>query len=74
MATAAMTTPGATCPGCGLLALALECPACGAATVALDDVVEPVLEEASRQGAAVLRVPADAGLEEIGGVGAVLRY
>jgi peptide subunit release factor 1 (eRF1) len=42
--------------------------------VALDDVVEPVLEEASRQGAAVLRVPADAGLEEIGGVGAVLRY
>ena len=74
MATATVATPGASCPRCGLLALALECPACGAATVALDDVVEPVLEEASRQGAAVLRVPADTGLEEVGGVGAVLRY
>jgi len=74
MATATIATPGASCPRCGLLALALECPACGAATVALDDVVEPVLEEASRQGAAVLRVPVDAGLEEVGGVGAVLRY
>lgn len=74
VATSTMATPGASCPSCGLLALALECPACGTATVALDDVVEPVLEEAFRQGATVLRVPADAGLETVGGVGAVLRY
>ncbi len=74
VATTTMATPGASCPSCGLLALALECPACGTATVALDDVVEPALEEALRQGATVLRVPADAGLEVVGGVGAVLRY
>jgi peptide subunit release factor 1 (eRF1) len=74
VATATMATPGASCPRCGLLALALECPACGTATVALDDVVEPALEEALRQGATVLQVPVDAGLEAVGGVGAVLRY
>ena len=74
VAAATLTTPGASCPDCGLLSLALECPACGTATVALDDVVEPALEEALRQGATVLRVPADADLEPVGGVGAVLRY
>jgi hypothetical protein len=74
VATATMATPGASCPSCGLLALALACPACGTATVALDDVVEPALEEALRQGATVLQVPADAGLEEVGGIGALLRY
>jgi peptide subunit release factor 1 (eRF1) len=74
VATAAIAMPGASCPRCGLLALALECPACGTATVALDDVVEPALEEALRQGATVLQVPVDAGLESVGGVGAVLRY
>jgi Bacterial archaeo-eukaryotic release factor family 10 len=74
VATSTMATPGAACPRCGLLSLALECPACGVATLALDDVVEPALEEALRQGATVLRVPAGAGLEAVGGVGAVLRY
>jgi peptide subunit release factor 1 (eRF1) len=74
VATAAMATPGASCPRCGLLALALECPACGVATVALDDVVEPALEEALRQGATVLQVTADGGLEAVGGMGALLRY
>jgi peptide subunit release factor 1 (eRF1) len=74
LAAATIAAPGASCPACGLLALALECPACGAATDAVDDVVEPALEEALRQGATVVRVPPDAGLETIGGVGAVLRY
>jgi hypothetical protein len=73
LAAARMTSPGANCPSCGLLALALECPSCGTATEALDDVVEPTLEEAMRQGATVVVVP-DAALETVGGVGAVLRY
>jgi hypothetical protein len=73
LAAARMTSPGATCPGCGQLALALECPSCGTATEALDDVVEPTLEEAMRQGATVVVVP-DSALGTVGGVGAVLRY
>jgi hypothetical protein len=73
LATARMSSPGASCQRCGQLALALECPSCGAATQAIDDVVEPVLEEAARQGATVVVVP-DGALERIGGVGAVLRY
>lgn len=73
LAAARMTSPGANCPSCGQLALALECPSCGTATEALDDVVEPTLEEAMRQGATVVVVP-DAALETVGGVGAVLRY
>src|SRR5262245_32353737 len=73
LAAARMTSPGANCPGCGQLALALECPSCGTATEALDDVVEPTLEEAMRQGATVVVVP-DSALETVGGVGAVLRY
>jgi Bacterial archaeo-eukaryotic release factor family 10 len=73
LATDRMTSPGANCPSCGQLALALECPSCGTATDALDDVVEPALEEAMRQGATVVVVP-DSALETIGGVGAVLRY
>jgi Bacterial archaeo-eukaryotic release factor family 10 len=68
-----MTAPGASCPGCGQLALALECPSCGMETEALDDVVSPTLEEAMRQGATVVVVP-DSALEPVGGVGAVLRY
>jgi peptide subunit release factor 1 (eRF1) len=73
LATARMRSPGASCQRCGQLALALECPSCGTATQAIDDVVEPVLEEAARQGATVVVVP-DGSLERIGGVGAVLRY
>jgi Bacterial archaeo-eukaryotic release factor family 10 len=73
LAAARMTSPGANCPGCGQLALALECPSCGRATDALDDVIEPTLEEAMRQGATVVVVP-DAALETVGGIGAVLRY
>lgn len=73
LAAATMTSPGANCPGCGQLALALECPTCGAVTDALDDVVSPTLEEAMRQGATVVVVP-DSALSTVGGVGAVLRY
>ena len=73
LAAARMTSPGANCPDCGQLALALECPSCGTATEALDDVVEPTLEEAMRQGATVV-VVRDSALETVGGVGAVLRY
>jgi peptide subunit release factor 1 (eRF1) len=73
LAAASMTSPGANCPGCGQLSLALECPSCGTATDALDDVVEPTLEEAMRQGATVVVVP-DSALETVGGVGAVLRF
>ncbi|HEX8929308.1 MAG TPA: Vms1/Ankzf1 family peptidyl-tRNA hydrolase [Actinomycetota bacterium] len=73
LAAARMTSPGATCPGCGQLALALECPSCGTATEELDDVIAPTLEEAMRQGATVVVVPGEA-LETVGGVGAVLRY
>ena len=72
-AQARLASPGANCPGCGQLALALECPSCGAVTDALDDVVSPTLEEAMRQGATVVVVP-DSALETVGGVGAVLRY
>ena len=73
LAAARMTSPGAICSGCGQLALALECPSCGTATEELDDVIEPTLEEAMRQGATVMVVP-DEALETVGGVGAVLRY
>jgi hypothetical protein len=73
LAAARMTSPGAACPRCEQLALALECPSCGTATEELDDVIEPTLEEAMRQGATVVVVP-DEALGRIGGVGAVLRY
>jgi Bacterial archaeo-eukaryotic release factor family 10 len=73
LAAARMTSPGAACPRCGQLALALECPSCGTATEELDDVIEPTLEDAMRQGATVMVVP-DRALETVGGVGAVLRY
>jgi hypothetical protein len=73
LAAARMTSPGAACPRCEQLALALQCPWCGTATEELDDVIEPTLEEAMRQGATVVVVP-DEALETVGGVGAVLRY
>jgi Bacterial archaeo-eukaryotic release factor family 10 len=68
------TAPGAVCPNCGMLALALDCPACQSPTVPVDDAVEPALEEALRQGATVMHVPVNGGLEAVGGVGALLRY
>jgi hypothetical protein len=74
LATEGHTAPGAVCPNCGMLALALACPACQSPTVPVDDVVEPALEEALRQGATVMHVPVNGGLEAVGGVGALLRY
>jgi peptide subunit release factor 1 (eRF1) len=68
------SAPGAACPSCGALSLALDCPMCEAATLPLEDVVGPALEAALRQGARVVQVGADAGLEGVGGVGALLRY
>ncbi len=68
------SAPGARCPSCGTLALALDCPACGSPTAPLEDVVEPALEEALRYGATVMQVPQGAGLDVADGVGALLRY
>jgi peptide chain release factor subunit 1 len=69
-----LSAPGAVCGSCGRLA-ATEgaCPTCGAAMQPVPDVVETAVATALRTGSRV-EVVLDGGLQELGGIGALLRF
>jgi peptide subunit release factor 1 (eRF1) len=68
--------PGKACPQCGSLFPdnVTSCPADGTATEAYDDIVEEAVELAVSQSADVIITRHHDDLEQMGGVGAVLRF
>jgi peptide chain release factor subunit 1 len=69
-----LSSPGAACESCGRLTTRKgACPSCGEPTQAVPDVVEAAVTAAVRNGSRV-EVVLDAGLEELGGIGALLRF
>ena len=68
--------PGRVCPQCGSLLpeSVTSCPADGKATDLYDDIVEEAVELAVAQSADVIITRYHDDLEEMGGVGAVLRF
>ena len=67
--------PGHECPSCGALREAGgRCPACGERLRGVDDVVEAAVALALRSGATVETITEDGALDQIGGVGALLRF
>jgi peptide chain release factor subunit 1 len=70
-----LSAPGVRCPSCGHLAPSGDtCAACGSRTEDVPDVVEESVELALRSGARVESVGQVPRLEEIGGIGALLRF
>ncbi len=68
------SSPGSVCASCGRLASADgPCAACGAPTERVPDVVEAAVILALRSGALVETVLGD-GLDELEGIGALLRF
>lgn len=68
------SAPGSRCPACGYLGTNVwQCRRCGGRPAALDDVVEPALNEAVADAAAVEFVHAG-GLDRFGRIGALLRF
>ena len=71
----AFAAPGHECPSCGALReTGGRCPACGERLREVDDVVEAAVALALRNGARVETVTEDGALDEIGGIGALLRF
>jgi peptide chain release factor subunit 1 len=69
-----LSHPGAVCRSCGRLATTgRACPSCGARMHEVPDVVEAAVAAALRSGARVETV-LDGGLDELGGIGALLRF
>jgi peptide chain release factor subunit 1 len=69
------SAPGRECPNCGaLFESGTRCQFCGAETRKVGDVVESAVAAAFRQGARVETVTEDGSLEELGGIGALLRF
>jgi peptide subunit release factor 1 (eRF1) len=68
--------PGRVCPQCGSLLPenVAECPADESATEPYDDIVEEAVELALSQSADVIVARHHDDLEEMGGIGAVLRF
>jgi peptide subunit release factor 1 (eRF1) len=68
--------PGKACPQCGSLfpETVTSCPADGTPTEAYDDIVEEAVELAVSQSADVIIARHHDDLEQMGGVGAVLRF
>lgn len=66
------------CEACGRLctvcAPGRRCPVCGGSTVEVPDIVEEAVEEALAQSCAVTVCQANADLDVLGRIGAVLRY
>jgi peptide subunit release factor 1 (eRF1) len=68
------SSPGSVCASCGRLASAEgPCSACGASTDPVPDVVEAAVILALRGGSLVETVLGD-GLDELEGIGALLRF
>jgi len=69
-----LSTPGAACGACGRLTTRVgRCPTCGETVHRLPDVVESAVAAAFRTGARV-EVVLDEGLQELDGIGALLRF
>ena len=69
-----LSAPGAACGACGRLATREgRCPTCGENMQPVPDVVESAVAAALRTGSKV-EVVLDAGLRELGGIGALLRF
>jgi peptide chain release factor subunit 1 len=69
------SAPGRECPSCGsLFERGTKCRVCGAKTLEVADIVEAAVAQAFRQGARVETVTEDGSREELGGVGALLRF
>ena len=70
----AASSPGTRCEVCGRLATGTgRCATCGGRTAPVSDVVETAVTDALRTGARVETVLGD-GLNERGGIGALLRF
>ena len=68
-------TPGVICRNCGLFGLNRDnCPGCGSEMTQVADMVDEVIEAAVRTGSIIEHVQPQAGLEEHGKIGAVLRF
>ena len=68
------SAPGAICPDCDNIGVAVrQCPRCGATQTDVDDVVEVAIDEAAAQKATVEFCRAT-DLERFGNIGAILRY
>ncbi len=66
---------GVRCPECGFLGIKEEvCPVCGAGTVKVVDIVDDAIEEAIEQGVSVEHVIERSLLNDIGHIGALLRF
>jgi peptide subunit release factor 1 (eRF1) len=67
---------GYRCQNCRFLVLSERetCPLCGGTIEAVDDLVETMTHRALEQGVEVEIVRGNPQLEEVGSVGAVLRY
>jgi len=66
--------PGARCPSCGRIGIAVrQCPSCGTTTAEIDDVVEDALGQALAQGATV-EFARGTELDRYGRIGALTRY
>ena len=69
-----LSAPGARCPSCGGIGIAVrQCPSCGATTAEIDDVVEDAIGQALAQGATV-EFARDTELDRYGRIGALTRY
>lgn len=67
--------PGGVCETCGRLGTrASACPACGAPMREVPDVVEVAVAACYERGCEVEAVTADQRLQELGGIGALLRF
>jgi peptide chain release factor subunit 1 len=69
-----LSSPGGVCGSCGRLATNDgACPTCGQPMDAVPDVVDAAVATALRTGSQV-EVVLDAGLQDLGGIGALLRF
>ena len=70
-----LSAPGSACGSCGRLATSgSACPTCGSQMTEVSDVVEAAVARALRLGCRVETVLDAADLDQIGGIGAVLRF
>ena len=68
------TAPGARCPSCGHIGIAIrQCPSCGTTTTEIDDVIDDAVGQALSQGATV-EFARGTELDRYGRVGALTRY
>lgn len=70
-----LRAPGGECPACGWLGPAAgPCGACGTSLSEVPDVVEAAVARAVRLGSRVETVTHDGLLDDLGGIGALLRF